>query len=153
MPDLVRDLADKDAIVDLIHRLFIGTDTRDWAVVESCFASSVRFDMSSLGAGPAVDRSPQQITAAWEAGLRPLDAVHHQAGNHRVTLEGDRATAFCYGVAVHHRRTRSGRNTRTFVGSYDFGLRRGTAGWRIDAFRFDLKFLDGNLELEKEAPV
>ena len=150
MSDPLSDLADKDAIVDLIVRLFIGTDNRDWAAVESCFAPTVHFDMSSVGAGPAVDRSPRQIIAAWEEGLRPLEAVHHQAGNHRVTIEGDRATAFCYGVAFHYRRTHSGRNTRTFVGSYDFGLQRSTSVWRIDSFRFNLKFLDGNLELEKE---
>ena len=151
MSDPRRDLADKDAIADVIHRLFIGTDNRDWATVESCLAATVRFDMSSLGGGPAVDRSPGQITAAWEEGLRPIEVVHHQAGNHRITIDGERATAFCYGVAFHYRRTRSGRNTRTFVGSYDFGLRKHGTDWRIDSFRFNLKFLDGNLELEKEA--
>ncbi len=40
-------------------------------------------------------------------------------------------------------------HTRVFVGSYDFGLRRQDGRWRIDRFRFNLKYLDGNLELEK----
>lgn len=48
-------------------------------------------------------------------------------------------------------RTYSGRNTRVFVGSYDFHLQLRDAGWRIDLFRFKVKFVDGNLELEKEA--
>jgi hypothetical protein len=40
-------------------------------------------------------------------------------------------------------------NTRTFVGSYDFHLLRLESRWRIDSFRFNLQFLDGNLELEQ----
>lgn len=61
----------------------------------------------------------------------------------------DRATASCYGIAYQFRRTRSGHNTRMFVGSYSFVLERGgDHGWRITGFRFDLKFIDGNAQLE-----
>jgi len=73
----------------------------------------------------------------------------HQAGNFRVTVHDDTADAFCYGMASHYLPNPSGRNTRVFVGSYDFGLRRQDARWRIDRFRFNLKYVDGNLELEK----
>lgn len=78
-----------------------------------------------------------------------MQAIHHQAGNFRVTLRGDAADASCYAIAFHYRPNPSGRNTRTFVGSYDLGLRREGGRWRIDRFRFDAKFVDGNLELEK----
>jgi SnoaL-like protein len=67
----------------------------------------------------------------------------------RVKLEGEQATAFCYGTASHYRPTRSGRNTRVFVGSYDLHLRRVEGRWQIDGLRFTLKYLDGNAELEK----
>ena len=49
----------------------------------------------------------------------------------------------------HHRPNPTARNTRTFVGSYDFGLRRDGGRWRISSFRFEVKYVDGNLELEK----
>lgn len=61
------------------------------------------------------------------------------------------ADDFSYATATQYRRVASGRNTRTFVGSYDFHLVRDGNRWRIDAFRFNLKYLDGNLELHKEA--
>jgi hypothetical protein len=68
-----------------------------------------------------------------------------------VTEFEGRATASCYGIAFHFRRTRSGHNTRTFVGSYSFVLERGGPhGWRISSFRFDLKFIDGNAQLETD---
>ena len=89
------------------------------------------------------------LRARLRQGLRTLDAVHHQAGNYRVDVGGAEASAFCYGIATHYRRTKSGRNTRTFVGSYDFRLVRQSGEWRITAFRFNLKYIDGNVELEK----
>src|SRR5688572_25786541 len=107
------------AVVDCINRLFIGTDERDWDAVRACLADTVHFDMTSVGAGPAAVVSGDQIAQGWETGLAPIESVHHQAGNYRVDVRGDEATAFCYGTATHYRKTRSGRNVRTFVGSYD----------------------------------
>jgi hypothetical protein len=146
--DAVRDVLERERIAEIINTLFIATDVRDWPRVQGCFAPQVTFDMSSLTGG-ALDRlSPQEITAAWETGLKPLDAIHHQTGNLSIRCQGVEATASCYGTAYHYRRTASGKNTRLFVGSYDFHLI--TAGsWKIDLFRFNLKFVDGNLELEK----
>jgi hypothetical protein len=151
MTDALQQLLDRDRIVDVINQLFIGTDSRDWATVGACLADRVHFDMTSLAGGSPSELSGAQIASGWEEGLRPMEAVHHQAGNYRVQLDGDRATAFCYGTASHYRRTPSGRNTRVFVGSYDFGLTRTDGRWRIDAFRFNLKYVDGNLQLEQNA--
>ena len=149
MQDQLQQLLEKDRIIDTINQLFIGTDTRDWPTVRACFADTVRFDTTSLPGGGASQLTPEQIAAKWEEGLRPLEAIHHQIGNYRVKLEGDQATAFCYGIASHYRPTRSGRNTRVFVGSYDLHLRRVEGRWQIDSFRFTLKYLDGNVNLEE----
>jgi len=145
----VNSLADKAQVIDTINDLFIATDNRDWSKVLDCFSSEVLFDMSSLTGQEAVSLSPQEIVNSWEEGLRPLRAVHHQAGNYRVRIDGDEAQAFCYGIAFHYLPNPSGKNMRVFVGSYDFHLRREGDRWRIDQFRFNLKFIDGNLDLEK----
>lgn len=142
-------LEERARIEETIHDLFIGTDARDWKLVERCFAPRVHFDMASLGAGPAQEIVRAEITRAWETGLAPLQAVHHQAGNLRVRLAGERAEASCYGIAIHYLPNARGANTRTFVGSYDFTLAHAGDRWEITHFRFNLKFLDGNLELEK----
>ena len=145
------ELVDRIAVEDTLVRLFVATDDRDWATVEACFAGAVELDMTSLAGGEPVRLSPQQITAAWAQGLAPIEGLHHQAGNFQVEVAGDEATASCYGVAWHYRRVASGRNTRTFVGSYDFRLVRDGAGaWRIELFRFNVKFVEGNLELHAE---
>ncbi len=148
--DDVQSLADKQQIVEVLTDLFLHTDRRDWSGVVACLADRVLFDMSSLGGPPAAWTSARDIAAGWERGLAPIQHVHHQAGNFRVWPKGDQADAFCYGIALHHRPNASGRNTRTFVGSYDVGLRRIEGRWRIDRFAFHAKWIEGNLELEKD---
>jgi hypothetical protein len=146
----LRELLDKEAIGETISRLFIATDRRDWEAVKACLTDEVLFDMSSLSGGKPATLTAQAIVEMWEAGLRPLEAIHHQAGNLLVEVDGDRATAFCYGIASHYLSHPSGRNIRTFVGSYDFSLVRLGGRWRISAFKFNLKYIDGNRDLEGE---
>ncbi len=144
----LESLIDRTRIIETINQLFIGTDNRDWALVRSVFAPSVLFDMSSLGAGPAKQTTPAEIVAGWDAGLKPIKAVHHQVGNHLVRLSGTKAEAFCYGTAIHYLPNKTNVNTRTFVGSYDFELAKNAGKWAITKFKFNLKYIDGNLNLE-----
>lgn len=147
---MVRGLVEHNRIAGVINTLFLATDARDWVRVTGCFAPTVTFDMTSLAGGVPQQMSPEQIVSGWQAGLKPIDAIHHQVGNLAIASTGAEATASCYGIAYHYRRTSTGRNTRVFVGSYDFHLLHDEE-WRIDLFRFNLRFVDGNLELEKEA--
>ena len=43
----------------------------------------------------------------------------------------------------------TGQNSRMFVGSYNFHLIKAGTDWKIDIFKYNLKFIDGNLELHK----
>jgi hypothetical protein len=90
MSDPVLLLLEKDRITDLINQLFIATDKRDWPAARRCFAEAVLFDMTSLAGGAPSRVTPEQIAAGWEEGLRPIEAVHHQAGNYRVDVRGTR---------------------------------------------------------------
>jgi hypothetical protein len=148
--DAVRTLTERNRVADLITTLFVATDARDWDRVRGCFAEQVNFDMTSLAGGAPAQLSPQQIAAGWESGLKPIESVHHQVGNLSIDVHATDASASCYGIAYHYRRTRFNRNTRVFVGSYDFHLRLQDGRWRIDLFRFNVKFVDGNVDLEKE---
>ena len=150
-PAVPVDMVAERRIIDCIVRLFVATDERDWSGVRACFTDTVHFDMTSVAGGQPADVAADDIVAGWTTGLAPIEHVHHQAGNFRVTVRGDEADASCYGIALHYRRTTSGRNTRTFVGTYDFALvSDGDDAWRIKAFRFNLKFIDGNTSLETD---
>lgn len=147
----VRTLVDQGDVVATATRLFVCTDRRDWACVQDVFAPEVVFDMTSLGAPGVEKMTPRQITDAWDQGLRALAAIHHQVGNFQAAIRGGEADLSCYGVAYHYLPNPTDRNTRTFVGSYDLHLVRGEGGWKIDRFRFNLKFIEGNRDLEGSA--
>ena len=148
MSEELETLLDRVQIIETINKLFIDTDNRDWPRVRRCFTADVLFDMSSLGGGEPQRLSPDRIVAAWEAGLKPLKAIHHQAGNYLVNVKGSQAEAFCYGIASHYLPNRTNINTRTFVGSYDFELVKDGGSWKIAMFKFNLKYIDGNPNLE-----
>jgi len=148
MADLIETLLKKDQIVGVINDLFVGTDNRDWTKVKGCFADKVLFDMTSLAGGSPTTMTPQQIVDAWDQGLKALKSIHHQAGNYSVTVQGHEAMAHCYGIAYHYLPNKTNQNTRIFVGSYDFHLMQNDQTWRINQFKFNLKFIDGNPNLE-----
>jgi hypothetical protein len=141
-------LNEQNEVIAVGNRLFICTDNRDWQCVKDVFAPEVQFDMTSLTGGQPENRTPQQITDMWEQGLKSLQALHHQAGNYQVTIKGNEADMFCYGIAYHYLPNPTNQNTRVFVGSYNFHLVKGDAGWKIDKFKFNLKFIEGNKNLE-----
>jgi hypothetical protein len=143
-------LLEKERILDTVNDLFVGTDERDWERVASALASRVLFDARSMTGAAPETLEAAAIIARWTEGLRPLKAVHHQTGNFRVRVSGEEADVFCYATASHYLPNRSGRNSRVFVGSYDLHLTRQAGAWRIDLFRFQLKYIDGNLDLENE---
>jgi hypothetical protein len=142
---------EQNEAIATVNRLFICTDTRDWTCVKDLFAPEVLFDMTSLAGGQPEKKTPQQIADMWDQGLKVLKAIHHQAGNYQVTLRGNEADLFCYGIAYHYLPNPTNQNTRVFVGSYNFHLVRAAAGWKIDQFKFNLKFIDGKKDLEGAA--
>jgi len=144
-------LIGQNDVIAAANRLFICTDDRDWPCVRNVFAPEVLFDMTSLAGGQPGKKTPQQITDMWEQGLKSVQAIHHQAGNYQVAIRGNEADLFCYGIAYHYLPNPTNQNTRVFVGSYDLHLVKGDAGWKIDRFKFNLKFIDGNKDLEGSA--
>ena len=150
MPLTPEDVATRIEVEDQVVRMFVATDERDWAALESCFMDPFVLDMSSMVGGGPVTMSPQQVASAWAEGFKPLTHVHHQIGNLRTHLATGTATVRCYGIALHHRSGIANEaRSRRFVGTYEIGLKATAGGWRIYRLLFNLKFVDGNLELEK----
>jgi hypothetical protein len=145
----LNQLIEKDNIIEVVNKLFINTDNRDWAQVKACFADKVLFDMTSMAGGEPTTLTPQEIVDGWDQGLKALKAIHHQIGNYLVSVNGNNADVFCYGTAFHYLPNKTKNDTRTFVGSYDFKLIKANGNWQISMFKYNLKYITGNLKLEK----
>jgi hypothetical protein len=144
------DLVSRREVEDAVIRMFVATDERDWPTVESCFTEPFTLDMTSMVGGSPVTMTPRQVANAWAEGFETLDSIHHQVGNFQTSVEGHRATVRCYGVAFHHRAAIAAAvKSRTFVGTYEIELSPHSDRWRISKLKFNLKFIEGNLELEK----
>jgi hypothetical protein len=139
------------AVQDTVVRMFVATDERDWPTLEGCFTDPFTLDMTSMAGGKPASVTPGQVATTWAQAFEPLDHVHHQVSNFRITVSTTQATVRCYGVAFHHRNKAAGLKTRLFVGTYELLLIPSAQQWRISQLAFQLKFTDGNLTLEAPA--
>ena len=139
----------REQIIEVANKLFVYTDNRQWQkLLDEVFTGSVLFDMSSAGGGEPVTISSKEVCDKWEKGFEGIDAIHHQAGNYLVTLNNQEAAVHAYAIAFHFKKTALNGKTREFVGSYDLLLRNVPGkGWRINTFKYNLKYIDGNVDL------
>ncbi len=65
-----------------------------------------------------------------------------------MTINNDEANVEAYAIAIHFKENAVHGKTREFVGSYNLSLNNIQGkGWRIKSFKYNLKFIDGNVEL------
>ena len=135
-------------ITEVVYKLFVHVDERDWEQLRSeVFSTDVFLDMSSLG-GPAERMTPFQICEMWAEGFKGIDSVNHLAGNVLVEMvDNNNAKAFAYATATHYKADALNGKTREFVGTYDIKLDNHIEGWRINSLTYNLKYTTGNLEL------
>ncbi|HEX5172132.1 MAG TPA: nuclear transport factor 2 family protein [Cyclobacteriaceae bacterium] len=140
----------REEIIELVNKLFIFTDYQRWEdLLKDVLTEEVHFDMSSLGGGEPTFMKATAIRDAWKEGFAGIDHIHHQSGNYLVTfVNPDQADVFCYAVASHYKQSALQGSTRSFVGSYNIGVTMTTSGWRINRFKYNLKYMDGNIELK-----
>ncbi len=136
---------------DVIVKLFISTDQRDWTQTEALFNDRVILDYASMNGHPARELTPSDIIETWKEILPGFSTTHHQLGNFMCHIKNDSAHVFCYGTASHFLEDKQG-NVWTVVGSYDFDLTRSKEGsWKITAMKFNFKYQDGNTGLPEKA--
>ena len=141
--------ADKIELTELANKLFMYCDARRWdKMLSEVFIPVIWFDASSLGAGEPCSMEAIEVCNSWEEGLRGLDAIHHQAGHYIINVVHDNADIYGYATASHFKKSATKGNTRTFVGSYDLKAERSSMGWRLSQFKFNLKYMEGNVSLE-----
>lgn len=139
-----------DELIELANKLFIYTDHQQWdKLLDEVFTKEITFDMSSLGAGDARKLKATEVCDTWKAGFAGIDGVHHQSGNFLIDFQSsDNAEIYCYAIAIHFKKSATQGTTREFVGSYNLHAVLTDIGWRLDGFRYNVKFIAGNTALK-----
>ncbi len=138
---------EREEIIEIVNKLFIYTDYQEWEKLQNeVFTPNVFLDMSSLVA-EATTLTSQEICSNWKTGFEGLDAVNHLAGNYLVTITDKEADVFAYATATHFKESATNGKIREFVGSYDLHLVKTENGWRIDKFKYNLKYAIGNMDM------
>jgi SnoaL-like domain len=88
----VTELEDRLAIIELIGRLSLAIDAKDWDAMAQLFTDPVYHDRTSLSGGEPYTAPVAQFVEGWRQTLQAMDAVHHQITNHVVSVDGDEAT-------------------------------------------------------------
>jgi len=145
-----RDLVtDKIELTELTNKLFMYCDARQWErLLDEVFLPVIWFDMSSAGGNKPQSIETKDVCNMWSDGFIGLDEVHHQGGHYLINVSGDKADIFAYAVATHYKKTAIKGTTRSFVGSYDLKAELTDKGWRLSQFKYNLKYIDGNISLE-----
>ncbi|HZQ84846.1 MAG TPA: nuclear transport factor 2 family protein [Acidimicrobiales bacterium] len=129
---------DRDELVELMSRYASMSDTRNWdELPRTVLCDEFTADFSSLGvpvmtvSRDAWCRQSQQASAGWTA-------THHAITNHRIAVDGDRATIRAHVRAEHWGSpvvAATGANCWLVVGFYDNVAVRTPEGWRLSSVK------------------
>lgn len=138
------NLADIQDIVRVADAVDAAVDAKDWAAARALFADTVATDFTSLGGGAPATIPAQALIDAWRANLAPSKTSFHARTNHRVRIEGDRATLVSHGYAW-NRLEGNGDPLWEVWGVYTHSLARTAGGWRVDGMALEVSHERGNM--------
>jgi hypothetical protein len=73
---------DRLAIIEVIGRLALLLDAKDWDALEGLFTDPIYSDRTSLCGGEPQTRSSAEFVGGWRYALANLDAIHHLITGH-----------------------------------------------------------------------
>jgi ketosteroid isomerase-like protein len=141
------ELEDRLTILELIGRLALAIDAKDWDAMGELFTETVYHDRTSLTGGEPYTAPVAQFVEGWRQTLQAMDAVHHQITNHVISLDGDHATCAANMQGTHVLANASGGPIWTVGGRHDYQLKRTPDGWRIAGLTFTLQWATGNMNV------
>jgi hypothetical protein len=137
-------MSDRDELVELVARYASVADTRDFDVLPSTvFTDPVTLDFESLRGRPAATMPLSQLLAGFKTSFASFTATNHAITNHRITVDGDRATIRAHVRAEHWLPSElvdSGPNCWLVVGFYDDDAVRTPDGWRLAKVKLSVTY-------------
>lgn len=134
-------------IIDVVNGVAIYADQHQWERLRDLYADQVDIDYTSFVGGEPARVSANDLIAGWRTGLGRYRATQHLLGNHRVTVDGESASALVYVQATHWLPQPDGDSTWTVHGYYDYTLQQIEGRWRITRHVFTATMVYGSRAL------
>lgn len=123
------EVADRIEIHDLLVRYTAAIDTKDWALLDTCFTPDARVDYTSSG---GIAGKYPEVRSWLEKALSIFPTTIHAISNSRIELSGDRATGrTLVNNPMVLPKGEGGAFVFTVYAYYDDELVRTDQGWRI----------------------
>jgi SnoaL-like domain len=139
-------VVDRLAVYDLIVRYARALDSRDWAMLSTCFLADavVEYRNATVTGYAAIEVHCRRALAG-------MDDTQHIVCNHAVTFVDGVAHSHCYLHAQHTRLDASGGQFLTLGGSYHDRIELTHDGWRIQHRRLKTSWVSGNYAVLDQA--
>jgi hypothetical protein len=141
------EIEDRLAILELIGRLGLTIDARDWNALGQLFTDTVYHDRTSLTGGEPTTLPVAEFVEGWRQTLQNMDAVHHLITCHVINLDGDQASCAANMQGTHVLANTSGGPMWTVGGRHDYQLKRTAEGWKIAGLTFTIQWATGNMNV------
>lgn len=143
--------SDRDEIVELMVRYGASIDTRDFALLRTCFTPDAVVSYASF-AGEEL-RGADALDAFLRRSAGTLDATHHMFLNFTVDADGDTGRFTCAVQAQHIVYNTPEGDIFTVGGNYANDVVRTPEGWRMTRLDFKPIWTAGNPALVEHEPV
>lgn len=147
---LLQQLADKQALDELIYRQALALDRHDWKTYRRCMADgAVHFDFTEhtdrvVGKHIGVETSADRWVEKAMAVMAGFEGTQHMISNTLHVVEGDHAKSECFILADHFLANDRGGPSFTMGGIYSFESIRAVDGWRINRWHLKILWYRGN---------
>ncbi|ARN72938.1 nuclear transport factor 2 family protein [Oceanicoccus sagamiensis] len=137
-----------------------GIDTKNWALVRSCFAENIMLDYGELSAATGPMDKPRPAddwVAVLQAAINGFDITRHTITNHRITMHRDRVSCRAYLLADHMifvdpTNPHAGDDDYvTLAGEYINDYQEQDGRWKIVRSQLDVHYTRGNANLFEKA--
>ena len=146
LEERIRQLEDRQAIVEVAVRYCVAVDRKDWVMFASCFAPSLVMDFGNV--------SRDEFVAIVEGALPAFRWTQHLSANHIVAFDKtnpDRATCGSDMFAQHYLEGSAGGAYYLLRARYEEQMIRTASGWKIESITTTNRWEEGNLNAVAEA--
>jgi hypothetical protein len=141
---------DSRAVINLVNRIFIAADARDWDTYRSLMLDEIRVDFAGIGPHQPGSAAADDLTHNTRAALGPVSLTQHMLTNHVVDIDGDHAHVTFYEHALHHHPALGDDpqvNTWSLFARATRDAIRTDRGWRIGGAGLSVVHQIGNRDL------